>query len=108
MKTTTTTDQWASFEAGLSVLFRSLIPDIRDEYRASDDLDDETPGMLVTIGATVQPDGEIVWNYQTGDNSFTGGAYGHPVWGVVSLFRDSEPSELARECADQISDNLPA
>lgn len=46
------------------------------------------------------------WSYQTGDNSFTGGAYGQRYWGVVTLFRDSDPADLAADAVGQIFDQL--
>jgi hypothetical protein len=86
----------------LARLFVALKSNIGDDYRASDDPDDETPGMSVTIGASV--DGS--WSYQTGDNSFTGGAYGHRHWAVVSLYRRSNSRELAREAREQIAESM--
>ena len=83
-------------------LLISLKPAIGDEYRCTDDPDDDTPGMLVTIGASA--DGR--WSYQTGDNSFTGGAYGHPVWGLCYLYRRSNCAELASECVDEIAEQF--
>lgn len=86
-------------------LFKDLKNDIADAYRASDDPEDTMPGMCVTIGFT--PDSEdkrCSWNFQTGDSSYTGGAYGHPHWAVVSLYRRSNSRELAEECAEQIAD----
>lgn len=89
-----------------TALFKALKADIRDEYRASED--EDTPGMCVTIGFTPDSeDCEASWSYQTGDNSFTGGAYGHAHWAVVSLYRRSNSKELAEECADQIAETLP-
>lgn len=86
-------------------LFRSLKPEICDEYRCSDDPDDNTPGMQVTIGFTPSDDDRAAsWHYQTGDNSYSGGAYGHPHWGVISLRRRSNCRELAKDCADQIAE----
>lgn len=81
-------------------LLKSLKKDIGDEYRASDDPDDETPGMQVTFGVTIHKDGSLSWSYQTGDNSYTGGAYGHPYWGVVSLYRRPRSREVAEEAMD--------
>lgn len=81
-------------------LLKSLKKDIGDEYRASDDPDDETPGMQVTFGVTINDDGSLSWSYQTGDNSYTGGAYDHPYWGVVSLYRRSRSREVAEEAMD--------
>lgn len=86
-------------------LVAGLIPTIADEYRASDDPDDDTPGMQLTVGFTPETeDNDYSWHYQTGDNSFTGGAYGHPHWGVVSIYRDSNPEDIAKDIADQIGE----
>jgi hypothetical protein len=90
--------QWAG-------LIASLIPQIDDDYRATDDPDDETPGMLLTIGFTPETEErDACWNYQTGDNSFTGGAYSHPHWAVVSIYRDSVPADVADDAAEQIGE----
>lgn len=88
-------------------LFRSLKPHIEDDYRASEDHDDNTPGMQVTIGFTPSDnDRPAGWQYQTGDNSFTGGAYGHAHWAVISLYRRSNSRDLAKDCADQIAESV--
>lgn len=44
------------------------------------------------------------WDYQTGDNSYTGGAYGHPHWAVVDVFASSEPLEIAKDILNQLAD----
>jgi hypothetical protein len=80
-------------------LLASLQPDIGDEHRVEGD--DETPAMAVTFGVTVGEDGALSWGYQTGDNSFTGGAYGHPYWGVVTLTRESDVMELAKAAMEE-------
>ncbi len=82
----------------LSALIRSIKPDICDEYV---DEPDGTPYIDLTIGAHVSKPG---WSYQTGDNSFTGGAYGYPHWGVVSVTRDCNAQELARDIQSQLLD----
>lgn len=88
-------------------LIKSLIPEIGDDYRASDDPEDDTPGMSVTVGFTPESeDKDASWHYQTGDNSYSGGAYGHANWGVVSIYRDSKPSEIAEDIANQIGESL--
>ena len=89
----------ARLRAEWARLLRSLKPDIGDDYRASDD--DMLPGMQVTFGVTLGEDGFLSWSYQTGDNSYTGGAYGHPVWAVVSLYRRSNSRELAKEAMEE-------
>jgi outer membrane protein assembly factor BamA len=85
-------------------LLKSLKGDIDDDYRASED--DDKPGMQVTFGLTQNEDGSLSWSYQTGDNSYSGGAYSHPVWAVVSLYRRSNCKELAAEAMDQALDQL--
>ena len=85
----------------VSLLF-ALKGSIADDYRCTDDPDDDTPGMCVTIGAS--PDGR--WNFQTGDNSYTGGAYGHPVWGVVYLYRDTDTDGAAEAVLDEIAEQM--
>lgn len=86
-------------------LFSVLIPEITDDMRATDDSDDDEPCMLVTVGFTESKDGRgASWGYQTGDNSFTGGAYGHVYWSVIYLTRDTNPHDSAADAADQIAD----
>jgi hypothetical protein len=63
-------------------------------------IDDEQPGIQLTVGA----DNDGNWSYQTGDNSFTGGAYGYPYWGVVGVYRGSNSREVARDIIDQLED----
>ena len=86
-------------------LVAALVLDICDDYRASDEPGDETPAKLLTVGFTPESeDKDASWGYQTGDNSYTGGAYFHPHWAVVTLCRDSIPAEIAAEIAEQISE----
>jgi hypothetical protein len=85
----------------LARLLVALKANIGDEYRCTDDQDDDTPGMIVTIGWTPKT-GE--WNYQTGDNSFTGAAYGHRIWAVIYLYRDSNCRDLARDAQDELAE----
>jgi hypothetical protein len=85
-------------------LLINLKQSIADEYRASDE--DTLPGMQVTFGLGEDQDGELAWSYQTGDNSFTGGAYGFSAWGVVSLYRRSNCLELAEAAFDEASEAL--
>ena len=80
--------------ADLCSLIRSIKRDIPrkgdHDYNSYRDIsvyemdDDTTPATIdLTIGWTPY-DG---WNYQTGDNSYSGGSYGHPVWGVTHVAR---------------------
>lgn len=90
------------FHAEMVQLCTALIPDIDDDYRASEDPSDDTPGMQVTIGADA--DG---WSYQTGDNSFTGGAYSYATWAVTSIYRDTDPRVWADDVVSQLYDGAP-
>lgn len=82
-------------------LVADLIPTIADDYRATDDPDDNEPGMCLTVAS----DNELSqWSYQTGDNSFSGGAYGLPHWAVVYLSRDSDPAQVAEDIASQLGE----
>ena len=86
-------------------LVTELIPTIDDDYRATDDPDDDIPGMCLTVGYTVaHEETPASYGWQTGDNSFTGGAYCHPHWAVVYLYRDSDPTETAKDIVDQIAE----
>lgn len=98
--------EYKKLEREVTQLLKALKKDIADEYRCSDDPDDNVPGMCVTVGATPHKDGHLAWGYQTGDNSFTGGAYGHPYWGVGYLYRRSNSAEVAKEMIEEIADQI--
>ena len=53
--------------------------------------EDSAPWQDLTVGMNTR--GE--WSWQTGDNSFTGAAYGYPHWAVVSI--GLHPSDLDME-----------
>ena len=84
-------------------LLESLVKDIGDEYRASEDPEDDTPAMRITIACK---DDLAGWSYQTGDNSFTGGCYGSPYWGVGTLTRDSDCKELAEKLIEDMLEQI--
>ena len=86
-------NQWAA-------LLRLLKRDIADDYRCTDDPYDNMPGMLVTFG--LDEDGG--WSYQTGDNSYTGGAYRFHYWGLAHLNRRSNCKALAQEAFNEAAD----
>jgi len=46
------------------------------------------------------------WNFQTGDNSYTGGVYGLPHWAVTSIQPDSDPLEVYEDVIDQLEELL--
>jgi hypothetical protein len=94
-------ENFNKFEAELAELIKACIADIDDDCRATDDPDDNEPGMCLTVSTD---DAVSCWSFQTGDNSFTGGAYGLPHWAVCYLSRDTDPVETAKEIADQWAD----
>lgn len=69
--------------------------------------DDNIPGLDVTIGCTFDfDDASISWNYQTGDNSYTGGAYGHPEWFTCFVMKRTNCRELANDIINEIRDRI--
>lgn len=73
----------------LARLVRDVKLDIMDEYV---DEEGDTPSIQLTIGAD-----EDGWSYQTGDNSYSGGAYGYASWGVGYVTRRCNSREVAKE-----------
>lgn len=88
----------ATFRRDLEGLLKQLKPAIEDDFRAHEEA--TLPSIAVTIGAEITPDG-IAWDYQTGDNSYIGGAYCFPDWGIVDLHRRDNSRKLADEIVEQ-------
>lgn len=77
---------------------------IHDDYRAVDCESDTSPSVDMTFGT----DGKgRRFGCQTGDNSYTGDAYGWPHWAIVVLRRRSNCEELADEVLEQWADLVP-
>jgi hypothetical protein len=87
-------------------LLTSLKADIDPAGPFADGDGEDIPALDVTFGVTVCDDGNLSWGYQTGDNSFTGGAYGHPYWGVVYLTRDADVMEIARAAMEECMEGV--
>lgn len=85
----------------VSGLVKAIKKTISDDYRAYED--DDTPGILLTIGYCPE---KAEWYYQTGDNSFSGGAYLCPYWGVAGVYRRSNSREIAVDIIEQIYNQL--
>ena len=83
----------------LSSILMSLKNEIGDDYRVSEH--DTIPGMIVTFAT----DGEG-WSVQTGDNSYTGNAYGYPHWSVQTLYRRSNCKDIAKSVISDWNDYL--
>ncbi len=85
------------FRKELAALVRQLRKAISPEYRAFED--ETTPGIQLTVGANCKD-----WCYQTGDNSYTGGAYGYSSWGVIGVYRDTNSFSAADDLVEQLVD----
>jgi hypothetical protein len=99
-------DMIDAVENNLRAIERKVAPwlarlqrEIKDDYRASEY--DTEPSMQITVACN---DDASKYDGQTGDNSYTGNAYGYPHWAVVSLYRDSDAKELAHDIGDQLAD----
>lgn len=90
-------------EREITSLLKELKGQIGDDYRATDDPDDTTPGMCVTVSTN---DEASHWNYQTGDNSYSGGCYGDRYWSVIYLYRRSNSRQLAKDAADELAESI--
>lgn len=81
-------------------------PTLRRDFREADP-SDQTPYVKVTIGCTFSfAEGCINWGYQTGDNSSTGGAYGHPEWFSISLLGRSNCKAIAKDLTEEIAGRI--
>lgn len=91
-----------SIRKDLCELFKMIKKDIGPDTLIETG-DGYAQGIEVTVGCTFDFDkGEITWNYQTGDNSYTGGAYGHPEWFTTSLMKRTNCKEVANEIINEI------
>jgi hypothetical protein len=84
----------------LSALVRHVKKHIADDYRAFEE--EDVPGIQLTVAC----DEKGNWDYQTGDNSYSGAAYFYPHWAVVGVYRDSNSKEVARDIQNQLADLL--
>jgi len=67
-------------------------------------MDDEgNPGLQITVGYSHD---KKDWDIQTGDNSYSGYAYFHPVWGVSSLYPGCNCKDIANDIIAQIYDMI--
>ena len=88
--------------AAIAAVLVELKKTIHDDYRVECQ-EDDIPTIQVTIGVDIET-GD--WNYQTGDNSFTGGAYGYRYWGVGYLTRRSNSRETAKAILDDVANQV--
>ena len=81
----------------LLVSLKAGILDDPDFIKEGDDL----PSLDVTVSA-----GQNGWNFQTGDNSFSGGCYGDPYWATTVLYCGSNCRSLAKELVTELRDQV--
>ena len=87
-------------------IYKLLVAIKKDQYWEPSS-DAEEPCIDFTIGCTFSfADGEIDWGFQTGDNSFTGGAYGHRDWFTTSILRRSSCMDLATDLISEIDSRI--
>ncbi len=60
------------------------------------EVDDDPPTIELTIGLPENFEGDE-WGCQTGDNSFTGGAYSFPNWLVAYVGHDTKTSDILEQ-----------
>lgn len=82
----------------ISALIRAIKPEICDDYIEEKG---DTPFIQITIGFSPNSGN---WSYQTGDNSYTGGAYSYPDWAVGYITRRCDSRELARDLIGQLQE----
>ena len=73
----------------------ALIRDLKRSYRPGNE------GLDLTVSTDAKSRN---YGWQTGDNSFTGGAYSYPHWAVVTVFPRTNSRQLAREIIGQWRD----
>ena len=69
------------------------------EPRTSED--DETPGILLTVGW--DPDNGN-WDWQSGNNTYHGNAYGFPIWAVVDVRADTDTRDVVENILLQLEE----
>ena len=86
----------------LAGLVSDIKSTIEDDFRAFEN--SEEPSIQLTVGIDDTGD----WDYQTGDNSYSGAAYHYPNWSVVAVYRDSNCREVAKEIREELANTLAA
>lgn len=90
---------------------KEISTDVYNDIRAFIDMNiedwqkDAEEFEYIDLTVAISDDGSK-WNYQTGDNSFTGGAYSLPIWGVTSIYPNSTAEAVASEIINQIEDQF--
>ena len=81
--------------------WRDTAKEIESEVLDNDPDCQEYIGLDLTIAVSETGDS---WNFQTGDNCYTGGAYGLAHWAVTSIYADTDPLDVYTEVIDQLEE----
>lgn len=93
------------FKEDLETIVNKIVTEYVKYYK--DDKDVEYIQLTVgTNGDLCEVTGSVEYGYQTGDNSYTGGAYGYSHWGVVEIDDESDTEEVADSLIEQLSELL--
>ena len=85
---------------------KSEVIELLEELLLHVDMDEQMDITIATNGETCDVTGSVHWGYQTGDNSYTGGAYSYQNWAVGTLEYDTNVEELALDLIDQLEEHL--
>ena len=85
-----------------------IIEGVKEEYTKYYIGDEEIECLQLTVGSNgdEHQDGDIKFGCQTGDNSYTGAAYGYRCWGIAYIDDATNSEEAANEIVDQLSDQI--
>ena len=94
-----------SFKEELVSIIDSIIEDYTNNYKDDEEID----YIQLTVGTNgdlCEVSGSVLFGCQTGDNSYSGGAYGFRNWGLGSIDDETDSDELAEEIIEQLSESL--
>ena len=90
-----------------------LAQSIHDDYMSDAEtvayaIDENSEGVqMLTIGASVDDNGDVAWSWQSGDNSYTGGAYPYEHWGVCYFDPETNGDNYAKQVVTDLIQGLP-
>lgn len=83
--------------------------DAYGQYREEPEEGEEQEPIQITFatnGDLCSVSGSVQYGWQSGDNSYTGGAYGYSHWGIGYVDDESDAEEIANEIIEQLSELL--
>jgi hypothetical protein len=82
-------------------LVKAIKEDVRQHGGNAFSFQTGAKSLTLTVGASGE--GRDSWSFQTGDNSFMGGAYLYPHWAVVEVSVRDNAEEVADDILDQLA-----